>query len=602
MASTAGFVFVIAGACLAVFLYGLRARWFSRLERGFLVTIILAIAGFAFLGALVSGVWQYQAGRQIVHQEIVKGLGSAGEIVQANLAEMINIETEELSRYGGYLPDKLSSAKQKELAGDLRYMDELNQEILQIEAFDRHGMLLSSSNVTTAPEQVDHTAVGLALDGKRYVSDAYFSAASHRYVLVMGAPIQDAHGTVAGAIVIRYDLQRELSSLIGATRFEEDGYGVITNNAGRVLAHPDSRKVGEDLSSYAAVEEGRQGNSGWITSRNSAGKQRLFVYRPLRSPATLNPQSWVLLTESDEVKAMAPVRALGYQLLIGIALFTIPGLLIARQVAASISRPVQGLVAFVKTVEDGDLTGRVAVDGVDEIGRLGTALNQMVKGLGERDRVKELFGRYVATQVSERILKGEVNLGGESRRVTILFSDIRNFTTMAEQMTPEQVVSFLNDYFSEMVEAVFSQGGILDKFIGDGMMAVFGSMEDMPDHPRRAVLSALRMKAMLGKINGERGVVGKPAIAIGIGIHTADVIVGNIGTRKRLEYTVVGDGVNTCSRVESLNKELGTTILITQTTYEMLRDEFVCRELPDQELRGKKNSLAIYEVISAKAA
>lgn len=306
MASTAGFVFVIAGACLAVFLYGLRARWFSRLERGFLVTISLAIAGFAFLGALVSGVWQYQAGRQIVHQEIVKGLGSAGEIVQANLAEMINIETEELSRYGGYLPDKLSSAKQKELAGDLRYMDELNQEILQIEAFDRHGMLLSSSNVTTAPEQVDHTAVGLALDGKRYVSDAYFSAASHRYVLVMGAPIQDAHGTVAGAIVIRYDLQRELSSLIGATRFEEDGYGVITNNAGRVLAHPDSGKLGEDFSSYAAVEEGRQGKSGWITSRNSAGKQRLFVYRPLRSPATLNPQSWVLLTESDEAKAMAP--------------------------------------------------------------------------------------------------------------------------------------------------------------------------------------------------------------------------------------------------------------------------------------------------------
>lgn len=124
-------------------------------------------------------------------------------------------------------------------------------------------------------------------------------------------------------------------------------------------------------------------------------------------------------------------------------------------------------------------------------------------------------------------------------------------------MTPAQVVSFLNDYFSEMVEAVFEQNGVLDKFLGDGMMAVFGSMGDMPDHPRRAVLAALRMKALLSKINGDRAILGKPPINIGIGIHTDDVIVGNIGTRKRLEYTVIGDGVNTCSRVEALKQGIG---------------------------------------------
>ena len=602
MASAVVPVLVFAGLCLGVFLYALRTRWFSRLENGFLATIIFAIAGFAFLGALVSGVWQYQAGKDIIHREIVDALGTTGQIVQANLAEMIGIEIEQQARYSRYLPDKLSPAKHEALAADLRYMDELNDEILQIDVFDGHGMPLSSSNVTTAPEQVDHTAVGLALDGKRYVSDAYRSPASHRYVLVIAVPIRDAHGGTAGALVIRYDLDRELSSLIRSTRFDEDGYAVITDSAGRILAHPDARRVGEDLSSYPAIQEGRQGKKGWVTGRNQEGKQRLFVYQPIRSPATLNPQSWVLMTESDEAKALAPVRALGYQLLIGIALFTLPGLLIARQVASSISRPVQRLVEFVRTVQGGDLSGRVAVEGKDEIGRLGGALNEMVKGLNERDRVKEIFGRYVATQVSDKILKGEVNLGGESRRVTILFSDIRNFTSMAEQMTPTQVVSFLNDYFSEMVEAVFGQGGVLDKFLGDGMMAVFGSMGDMPDHPRRAVLAALRMKAVLGKINGERGVAGKPPIAIGIGIHTDDVIVGNIGTRKRLEYTVVGDGVNTCSRVESLNKELGTTILVTQTTWEELKDEFVGRPMPDQALRGKKKSLALYEVISAKAA
>ena len=134
------------------------------------------------------------------------------------------------------------------------------------------------------------------------------------------------------------------------------------------------------------------------------------------------------------------------------------------------------------------------------------------------------------------------------------------------------------------------------------MMAVFGSMGGMPDHGRRAVLAALRMKSLLSKINGDRAMMGNPPIGIGIGIHTDDVIVGNIGTRKRLEYTVIGDGVNTCSRVEALNKEFDTTILITETTYEEIRGEFVCRPMPEKQLRGKKKTFSFYEVISVRGS
>lgn len=232
-------------------------------------------------------------------------------------------------------------------------------------------------------------------------------------------------------------------------------------------------------------------------------------------------------------------------------------------------------------------------------GQLAASLNSMAAGLQERDHVKEVFGRYIATQVSDKILKGEANLGGEVRRVTILFSDIRNFTDMSEKMAPQQVVAFLNDYFTEMVDAVFEQSGILDKFMGDGLMAVFGSLGE-PDHQLHAVQAALRMKALLGKINGVRGVSGQAPIAIGIGIHTADVIVGNIGSRKRLEYTVIGDGVNTTSRLQGLNKEYGTTILISETTYEAVKDVFECRQMPEAHLRGKTQSLQCFEVISGK--
>jgi adenylate cyclase len=130
---------------------------------------------------------------------------------------------------------------------------------------------------------------------------------------------------------------------------------------------------------------------------------------------------------------------------------------------------------------------------------------------------------------------------------------------------------------------------------------VFGSMSDMPDHPRRAVLTALRMKSLLSKINGDRAMRGEPPINIGIGVHTADVFVGNFGSRRRLEYTVIGDGVNTCSRVQALNKEFGTTILITESTWEAIKGEFECRVMPETELRGKARAMKFYEVVSVRA-
>ncbi|HVY93085.1 MAG TPA: adenylate/guanylate cyclase domain-containing protein [Bryobacteraceae bacterium] len=562
--------------------------------------MILAIAGFAFLATTVSGLWQYEAGKSIIHRKIVDGLDEVGSIIAAHLADMLKIEADELSTYTKYLPEPVA-ANRGRLAASLHFMDLLNEEILQINVFGSGGAELSSSNTKHAAEPVDHTAVAWALDGKRYISDAYWSGADSRYVLIMAVPIAGPNGQAAGALTIRYDLQAELSGLIRSTRSSQDGYAVIANHAGRILAHPDSRRIGDDISTSAAFEQGREENKGWMTAINKSGQNRLFAYQSLPSPATINPQNWVLLTEMDEDQAIAPIRDLRLTFLLSLVLLTVAGVLIARRVAVSISAPMQQLVELAGTIQRGVLTARTTLSGRDEVGQLALALNEMTRGLNERDRIRELFGRYVATQVSDRILKGEISLGGESRQVTILFSDIRGFTEMSEQMTPAQVVAFLNDYFSEMVEAVFEQNGVLDKFLGDGMMAVFGSMGDMPDHPRRAVLAALRMKALLSKINGDRAILGKPPINIGIGIHTDDVIVGNIGTRKRLEYTVIGDGVNTCSRVEALNKELGTTILITGTTWEAVKNDFVCRPMPEHELRGKKKKLPCYEVVSVKS-
>jgi len=593
-------LFLACAALLAAFLWALQSRWFSRIERGFLLTIILAIAGFATLTASVAGFLAYRAARDIVHSEIVAGLSNAGDIVEANLRETIRFEVEELREYAAQLSPFLPPAQRNQLPVELHQMDKLNPQILQISVFDTSTALLATSFVTSGNDKTNLIAVATALEGSDYVSDAQISPVSSKYVLTIATPIRDSSKSVIGALTVRYDLQGKLANLIGSTHFGEDGYAVIASSQGRILAHIDQHKINRDVSAYPAFQAAGQG-SGWLVATNLEGRKRLFVYRPVKSPAGNNPRPWVLFVEMDEARALTPIDSLRNQVLLAIALLAIPGLLIGWRVAVSISHPVGVLAQFVRKVQGGDFTGRVA-EGSDEVGRLGAALNLMTRGLQERDRVKELFGRYVTPQVSEQIVKGEVNLGGESRRLTILFSDIRGFTAMAEKMTPAEVVTFLNAYFSEMVEAVFDQGGILDKFMGDGLMAVFGAMGNMPDHPRRAIAAALRMKALVSKINGDRSIHGQAPISIGIGIHTDDVIVGNIGSRRRLEYTVIGDGVNTCSRVEALNKEFGTTILITGNTYDVVKGEFDCRPMPAREIRGKTLPLSLYEVISTKSA
>lgn len=592
---------VAVGAGLAVLLAVARLRWLSRMENGFGLTLMLALGGLGIATSVVLGVWGYHAGRRILFEETVEQLGNVGEIVEREIRQEIEDALRQLGNLAGGVASRVAGPASRQLQQELQSIQRFNPRFLQIDALDQQGGLLTSSSLTGAAETASRVAAAFSLEGKPFASEVYFSPVFKRYVLLLGVPVRGPGDAVQGALTARYDLQDELRELLGATRFGETGYIVVTNHEGRILGHPDAARIDDDISTYAAVQQGLQGQSGWVVARNKAGQERLMVYRAVRSAATVNPKPWALLSEVDIHEALVRMRNLRNEFLLATAGLVALSLLVAPQVSLYIRRPLQAVLRLVRRVRDGDLTVQAPDAGRDEMGQLAEALNGMVRGLRERDRIKEVFGRYVTTQVSEEILKGQINLGGEIRRATILFSDIRDFTTMSETMTPEQVVTFLNDYFSEMVEAVFEQNGVLDKFMGDGMLVVFGSIGDAPDHPRRAVLAALRMKALVAKINGERGIAGKPPIAIGIGIHTDDVVVGNIGSRRRLEYTVIGDGVNTCARVEALNKELGTTILVTETTYQALQGEFDCRPMPEARLKGKTRAMQVYEVLSAKA-
>jgi class 3 adenylate cyclase len=594
------FVSIAAAAALTLYLVAVLRGWFAALPNGFLVALVTAFIGIGVFAVWLSGAWGYRAAHQIIFDQVVLDLKNVGDIVERQIQDELDEALLQLNHLAGeILADRLAKLPTAEIEQDLREVAHINTRFIHLSVVDADGNRMARVATEGTPEQLPKVGTAYCLEGKTYTSDPYLVSGLQRsghgdreHVIDLCVPILSG-STVVGGVVARFDVQDNLVDLLSSAKFNQSGSATLVGSDGHVLADPRADRLNADLTQSEAARAGLAGRTG-VTTMTS----QFVFYRPVRNPATINPQPWALLTEIDATEAVAPLNALAVQVALGVVGFAIISLLAASLISWSITRPVAGLVQFARRVQSGDLTAQTAVSGRDAHGQLGEALNAMVHGLRERDRVKEIFGRYVTTQVSEKVLKGEVHLGGERRRVTILFSDIRNFTTMSEQLTPEQTVSFLNGYFSEMVDAVFECGGMLDKFIGDGLMAVFGATEDSVGHAEQAVRAALRMKSLLAKINGDRAMRGVPPIAIGIGIHTDEVIVGNIGSRKRLEYTVIGDGVNTASRLESLNKELGTTILVSELTYLDVKDVFVCQAMQHVHLKGKAKELTAYEVVS----
>jgi adenylate cyclase len=300
------------------------------------------------------------------------------------------------------------------------------------------------------------------------------------------------------------------------------------------------------------------------------------------------------LVEQQEATLSGTVTRLGLAAggLVGLSAALL--LLLARSVA----RPVVRLTGLAERVGAGDLNVRCDVPGRDEVATLGRRMNEMVGGLREREKIRETLGRYVGPSVSTVLLSGDVELGGEERVVTVLFSDVRGFTTLAESLEPPEVVRVLNAYFERMVDAVFEHGGMLDKFMGDGLMAVFGAPADLPDHALAAAQCALDMVARLRSVNEALEAQGRSALKIGIGLHTGPVIMGNIGSTKRTEYTAIGDTVNVASRLEARTKDLGADILMSEATAAQIAGRLPTRRIGEIQVKGKQQSLVVHALES----
>ena len=292
------------------------------------------------------------------------------------------------------------------------------------------------------------------------------------------------------------------------------------------------------------------------------------------------------------------MRPLFIGLMLSLAVGALLGMLVASANATHVSRPLVALRCAVEAIGKGELETRVEVKRDDEFGAVGRAVNAMAEGLREREVVKTAFARYVSGQVLDTVLSsGQMPaVAGSRRRVTLLFSDIRGFTSISEKLRPEAVVELLNEYFESMVDIVFRNHGTLDKFIGDGLMVIFGAPVDDPDQEEHAIQAAIEMQQEVHRLSRKWALAGRSEIRIGIGINSGHAIVGNIGSNRRLEFTAIGDTVNLASRLESATKEVAADILISEYTYDAVRGAFNLKREGEIHVKGRTEPVMTYSV------
>jgi adenylate cyclase len=289
---------------------------------------------------------------------------------------------------------------------------------------------------------------------------------------------------------------------------------------------------------------------------------------------------------------------------LGLAVFSLGlGVVMALYIGRTLVRPLHELETAMSRAEQGDLDTAVAIRSSDEIGHLAAAFNQMLLGLQRERLIRDLFGQYVTPEVARVAIEQRGQLNGQLVTCTVLFADIRGFTPLTEKLPPGVLIGLLNRYFGAMSTVVVEEGGLVNRFGGDSLLAIFGTpLNPNPDHPVRATRAALRMQSALVAFNAEQAAAGLPEIRIGLGVATGETVAGNIGSSQKVEYTVIGDAVNLAARLQALTKEYGRDILLAADTARAARGVARLKPICEVTIRGKSAPVDVYAVEAAAEA
>ncbi|BBO76681.1 hypothetical protein DSCW_40980 [Desulfosarcina widdelii] len=380
-----------------------------------------------------------------------------------------------------------------------------------------------------------------------------------------------------------------------ATDTEGLRYAVVTDTRGLIRAHTDVNRIGTPLSAATPTQPPvTRGKVSYYSFVTPTGEQMLNLYRDVLFQEKILGTVHVGVS-LDFIEHLV-AREKGSIIYVTLVMMTI-GLAIAVYLGLRFSRPITQLVAATEAIGKGDYRHRVELNRQDELGNLATAFNQMGEELLRHTLTRQSFGKYVGEEVLEMIIADpeKMWLKGHKNDATILFADIRGFTAYAESRDPERVVEMLNTYFDIATRAILDYGGYVDKFIGDGVLGVFGVPVYRNDHVERTVRAALDLMEQLRSRNNQ----GNPLLSsVGIGIHTGPVVSGNIGSPAKMEYTVIGDTVNLASRLSSLARP--GEVLVTDAVVCALRSLIQVESAGDRTVKGKTAPVPTFRVLSIK--
>jgi class 3 adenylate cyclase len=383
----------------------------------------------------------------------------------------------------------------------------------------------------------------------------------------------------------------KLQDLTDQTRGQGIAYLAVTNLAGQIVLSDKLALQGEPgpTVTQPTVTEGEwRDEKIWIAStplrRGEAGEQIGTL-----SVGFSRAQIETFLVEAQNLFWLTGLIAV------------LVGLLLAQTLGGAVAAPAEELATGARRVAHGDLSvkfGTRATPTGDELSQLAYAFNQMVAGLREREKLRDLFGRYVGPEVREAIESGRVTLTGERKTITVLYCDMRGSTTFAEQHKPEEVMSALNEYFEVIILAVETYGGIVSRFVGDEAVCVFGAPTALPDHAECAVNASLAMRAGLAYLNSKRQSQNLPALKFGMGLNTGLVIAGATGSEERQEYTLIGDAMNVGARIQELTKTFTDhDILLSEFTRAALGEavaDYAFVDLGEVDIRGKSKVVQVW--------
>jgi adenylate cyclase len=437
-------------------------------------------------------------------------------------------------------------------------------------------------------EQNQRFSRGAIFAGEIEIRNATMSGGAP--LLTIGLPfVQDDYGTITHIAVAEIRLDR-LQKVFGKV---SERLLYLVDREGFLLAHPDEKMVfsGASMLQIPIVKEALQSKlrQGQLRFKNTLGEAFSGAYSRTSVAVTAISQA----SEEVILEAAHSVRREAFYVagkFLSISLFLI------FVVSLTLTAPLEKLVVMTRAVAAGNFNVKSGVRSRDEVGQLAIAFDHMVSGLQERDKVRNLLNKFHGSSVADDLLKGDLQLGGSRKNVTVFFSDIRDFTKFSEGHTPEEVVTMLNEYFQIMVGIINRNNGVVDKFIGDAIMAVWGAPTSSDRDSLNAVKACIEMRQALEKLNEARIARSQVPLKMGIGLHCGFVISGTIGSDERMEYTVIGDTVNQASRIEASTKAFGTDLLLSDEVAELVKKEFVTEEAGKVEVKGKSQPLTLYKV------